>query len=497
MKMTPERIPVIVGVGEVSERPADPLTSREPVDLMLDALRQADADGGGHWLGRVQTIAIVNQMGWRYPDIASSLASRLTPRPHVAEGPVGGESPLRLIHEAALRVARGEVETAAVCGAEAQYAIDKARAAGLELPWTPQAPAADRSHLWAYHNPLALAHRVIAPAHVYPFYEAATAAAWGQTPREALAESAAIYARLSATAAREPNAWSTRAYTADEIATPAPDNRLIAWPYTKRMVANPSVNMGAAVIVTSLAAARSAGVREDDLVFFGGGAAATEPRDYLQRGRYDRSAAQEAVLSRARRLNGEDAFGAVELYSCFPVVPKMARRVLGLAADTELSVIGGLSFFGAAINNYMTHAAVGMVRRLRDGTSTGLLYGQGEYVTKHHALLLRRTPGRADNLLAGYDVQADADAAMGTAPPTVEGFEGPLTVEASTVLYDREGQPSAGIVIGRTPHGGRTMARVDAADTTTIAVLTDGSRSAVGRTGSAECGPDGLSRWRV
>jgi acetyl-CoA C-acetyltransferase len=492
--VTPERTPVIVGVGEVAERPSDPVDSREPVGLMLDALARADEDGGGHWLRRIQAVDIVNQMGGRYADIASVLASRLESGPQVVEGLVGGESPLRLIHEAALRIARGEIEVAAVCGAEAQYAIDKARAAGLDLPWTPQGPAIDRSHLWNYHNPLALKHRVLAPAHVYPFYESATATAWGQTPGEAQAESAAIYARLSATAARQPNAWSARAYTPDEIATPAPDNRLIAWPYTKRMVANPSVNMGAAVILTSLAAARRAGAAEDGLVFLGGGAAAAEPRDYLRRDRYDRSAAQETVLKRACRLNGGATFDAVELYSCFPVVPKMARRVLGLAADAELSVIGGLSFFGAAINNYMTHAAVGMVRRLRAGAATGLLYGQGEFVTKHHALLLRRAPAGSD-LHQGYDAQAEADAATAPAPAIVQAHEGPLTLEASTVIYDRQGQPGAGIVIGRTDDGARTMARIDPTDTHSLAVLTDADQSSVGRLGTTKMAADGLLRW--
>ena len=42
----------------------------------------------------------------------------------------------------------------------------------------------------------------------------------------------------------------------------------------------------------------------------------------------------------------------------------MARRTLGLDEDFEPSVTGGLSFFGAPMNNYMTHAAAAMVRRM-------------------------------------------------------------------------------------------------------------------------------------
>ena len=42
----PENIPVILGVGECIDRSADPHLVREPVDLMAEALRVADADAG-------------------------------------------------------------------------------------------------------------------------------------------------------------------------------------------------------------------------------------------------------------------------------------------------------------------------------------------------------------------------------------------------------------------------------------------------------------------
>src|SRR5438477_5586120 len=41
----------------------------------------------------------------------------------------------------------------------------------------------------------------------------------------------------------------------------------------------------------------------------------------------------------------------------------------------------------APLNTYMTHAACAMVRKLRSGAKLGLLYGQGGFVTKHHALV--------------------------------------------------------------------------------------------------------------
>ena len=77
---------------------------------------------------------------------------------------------------------------------------------------------------------------------------------------------------------------------------------------------------------------------------------------------------QNAVLKAVMDLVGGDgkAFDAIELYSCFPCVPKMARRTLGLGPDVQPTVTGGLTFFGAPLNTYMTHAACAMVRKLRE-----------------------------------------------------------------------------------------------------------------------------------
>ena len=70
----------------------------------------------------------------------------------------------------------------------------------------------------------------------------------------------------------------------------------------------------------------------------------------------------DAVLQTTQALcrdNGAE-FELVELYSCFPCVPKMARRVLNWPSDKLPTVTGGLSFFGGPYNNYMTHAAASM-----------------------------------------------------------------------------------------------------------------------------------------
>ncbi|MCP3442653.1 acetyl-CoA acetyltransferase [Bradyrhizobium sp. CCGUVB14] len=494
-----DRIPVIIGIGEIVDRPKEITEGLEPLDLLEQALLRAEADAGAKLLGEVQSLDVVNFLSWRYRDPERLLAQRLGVTPaHCHYGPVGGESPIRFIHEAAKRIARGECTVAAVCGAEAQSTATKADRAGAKLPWTPFAHDAPEPKRGAsFQKPLAVKLGVFRPVTVYPFYEAASSAHWGQTPREAMQESGTLWSRYSEAAAQNPNSWLKRRYAPDEITTPTADNRLIAWPYNKLMVANPSVNMGGALLLTSLAKARAAGIAEDKLVYPLGGASAEEPPDYLVRDQFYESHPQNAVLKAVMDIAGGDGrkFDAIELYSCFPCVPKMARRTLGLSADVQPTVNGGLTFFGAPLNTYMTHAACAMVRRLRGGDRLGLLYGQGGFVTKHHALVVSKTPPR-DALAQDTSVQGEADRNKRAVPEFVNEASGRGKVESFTVLYGRGGDAEHGVVMLRTADDRRTLARIPASDGATLAHLLNMDRTPVGSLGEITMAADGVPEWR-
>jgi acetyl-CoA C-acetyltransferase len=495
-----DHIPVIVGIGEVVDRPKEIAAGLEPLTLLEEALKRAEQDSGSQLRGEIESLDIVNFLSWRYQDPARQLSGRLgiTPK-HACYGPVGGESPIRYLHEAAQRIARGECSVAAVCGAEAQSTATKAERAGITLPWTPfahDAPEPKRGA--AFQQPMAVKLGVFKPVTVYPLYEAASSAHWGQTPREAMAESGHLWSTYSNVASRNPNSWLKRRFTSDEITTATPDNRLIAWPYTKLMVANPTVNMGGAILMTSLAKARAAGIPEDRLIHIWGGASAEEPRDYLSRDQFFESHAQNAVLNAAMALAGGDgkAFDAIELYSCFPCVPKMARRTLGLGADAQPTVTGGLTFFGAPLNTYMTHAACAMVRKLRGGAKLGLLYGQGGFVTKHHALVLSRRAAQGA-LAQDTSAQAEADRHRRNVPDFVTEADGKGSVESFTVIYGRGGEVEHGVVMLRTSADARALARVPANDGQTLAHLLNMDRTPVGSSGDIVTADDGVLEWRV
>ncbi len=485
--MVPERLPVIVAVGERVDRPQQVENAMEPIALMMAALKACEEDAAVSLLPHVTRLSLVGLISWQYRDPVRLLCDRLSIEPaERINASMGGETPVRLIHEAAIEIARGVEIVAAIVGGEASHARGKARKQGAKLNWTPSVSREDGVKFPSTRLALSSLARELGagdPASIYPFYEMATQASWGETPREGREADAEVWAKYASVAAVNPNAWIRSAPSAETIATVCADNRMVSWPYPKLMVANPAVNQAGAVIVMSLAMARKLGVPEDRLVYVWGGAHAVEPEDYLLRDRYDHSTAQAAVLHRAVDIAGGDVarIDHMELYSCFPVVPRMAMRAMGLDEKTTVpTVAGGLTFFGGPLNNYMSHATAAMVRTLRNHPGNlGLLYGQGGYVNKHQSLVLSTTPPISPISLDS-SVQSAADAARGPVPQLAPKYVGPATIETYTVTYARDGEPLQGVVIARTPSGDRTMARVPAGDAQGIGLLTSLDRSAIG-----------------
>lgn len=489
----PERIPVIIGVGQVNDRPDNPELGLDPPGLMAAALRLAEADAGGNVLADLDSLAIVDQISFRHlGNLCGQLARAIGAAPPInyqSEAP-HGDTPIRLLNEAANRIGEGRVSVAAVVGAEALRT-----AAGLaKLAAAREGGKGEDKSYNAVRNvstrrdpTYAQAHGLTAPVDVYPIYENAGRAAYGQTLAEAQAESGAIWSGMSRVAAANEGAWIRKAVSAEEILTPGPDNRPLAFPYTKLTVANSSVNQGAGFLVASLAEARRRGIPESRLIYVGMGAAAKEDPSILRRDRYDRSSSMDTAIRRTLELNrmtGAD-FDHVELYSCFPCVPKMARRVLGWPVEKPATVFGGLTFGGGPIANYMSHAVVSMVERLRGGDGkTGFLFANGGYATDNHCIVISRELIAAAQFPQDFDYQAEADAARGPIPELEKDYTGPATIESYTVFHGRDGAPSAGVVIARTPEGKRTLCHIDVAEAGMLAFFMDGAVEPVGTSGA-------------
>lgn len=489
--MNADRTPIIVGVAQIGEKPRGDDPGRDPAALVTAVLRAADADGGGSWLQRLDRLSLVRQIS--FPDIQDMprrVCEGLGIAPAIAEETAlpCGTSPIQLLAEAANLVASGAEEVIAIAGGEALRSAAR-RPGGADA----FAASVLRD---AAPSPLQRKYGLVTPTEIYPLYENALRARRKQSLAEGQAESARMWALMAQVAQDNPAAAIRQPVPAAEIAQSSATNRPIAFPYTKLMVANAAVNLAAGFIVTSLAAARARGIAEDRLVHVGASAAAEESGDPLRRPRFDRSLSLEACLTTALERNGMAVadLDLAEFYSCFPCIPKLACDAIGWPLDRPVSAYGGLTFGGAPVGNCMSHAVASMVAALRAGTgnSAGLILANGGFATFNHAMVLGRSPSLAHGLPRSFDIRADVPQ-----QPTAELIDERVQagrIETYTVVYDRDGRPDYGVIVGRSEEGARFFCHVPGGDRATLDFLTSGAREPVGTPGRAE--PDTQQRLR-
>ena len=461
------RAPVVVGVGQVNQR-VPPSEARAPMDLMLDAARVADADTGaaGSLLARTEIIAISAIGSWRYADPGAMLARALGIAPRAtAVSAVGGNSPQLLVNEFATRIQTGEVDVVLVSGAECMHTRWRARREPrTELTWDagddepcPWVVGDDRPGSSAYE----MAHVAVAPTMVYPLFETALRAELGHGVDEHQRYVSELWSSFATVSAGNPNAWSQTAYTAEQIRTVSPDNRLVCFPYPKLMCANIDVDQGAALLLCSYDAARSAGVPDDRIVFLHAGAKATDHYFFTERWSLTDSPAIAAAGRGALDAAGIgiDDVAHFDLYSCFPSAVQIGRAALGIAPTDAraLTVTGGLGFAGGPVNNYPAHGIAAMVDVLRaDPEAVGLTSALGWYVTKHaFGVWSARAPQQPFRVV---DAQAAVDARPRREPASL--VDESVTVEATAVAFERDGSPTIGIVTALCDDGRRAIANL-------------------------------------
>ena len=95
---------VAAGGGDI-DRPNWPELALEPVRLMAAALRACEADAGAKLLDQVGLLSLIGLVSWPYRDPVRQLAAELGIAPdEQVNASMGGETPVRLAHEAAARI---------------------------------------------------------------------------------------------------------------------------------------------------------------------------------------------------------------------------------------------------------------------------------------------------------------------------------------------------------------------------------------------------------
>jgi len=498
-------LPVLVGAGQLIDRPASLSDARSPLDMMQATAKASAADAGlrPEALADLDVLVAVNSVG---PQLLhnppAALARRIgAERAEKYLTVTGGNTPQMLVNHFAREIAGGRASMVLLTGAEALDTLAKSSKTGESLGWIeeweddtrsgpPQLLSEDRSG----SNDTERAHGMVAPIVTYPLFENALRRHYGRTLEDHQLDIGKLFAPFTELARDNPCAWFPIQRSAEEIARPTAENRYIGFPYTKYMNAVMQVNQSASVLLTSDAKARELGIDESRWVYLHGHADINDIWYVSERINFHSSPALELGLASAFDMARTSAaeIDHFDVYTCFPAVAEITRDVLGMTADDPrlLTVTGGLPYFGGAGNNYTMHAIATMMGRLRAAPGErGLVTANGWYLTKHALGIYSTAP--PDNPFEPHDAAAPNRRIAAMDHPEMEPRpSGSGTVETYTVMFDRSGQPEQGLVLGRLESGKRFVAQTPR-DKQVLAQMI--GEDPIGQTGKVICkGPRNL-----
>ncbi|MGB3354975.1 MAG: acetyl-CoA acetyltransferase [Mycobacterium sp.] len=483
------RTPVIVGVGQFTERIDDPAyRGMSAVDLATAAARAALADTGADEAlvaKAVDTVFGLRQFEISGPMPATlgksnnyprSVMNRLGGDPaRVVLEPVGGQSPQKLVTEAGNTIVAGDADVVMIMGSEpgstAKYFAGRDDKPDFTEDVAGQLE--DRGHqIFSYIDEYTVQHGLTGAPVQYGLLDNARRSRLGLSVSEYRHQMAELFAPMSRVAAKNPFSSSPVERSVEEIETVTDENRMICDPYPRLLVARDTVNQGAAAVLMSVEAARRLGVPEEKWVYLHGHSDLIE-QGLLSRADLGAGPASVAAAHEALRVAGVgvDDIATFDLYSCFPFPVFVICEALGLAANDPrgLTLTGGLPYFGGPGNSYALHGIAETVEQMRDhpgrfgfvGANGGIMskYSVGVYSTEP---VEWRTSRSAE--LTGQI------AALPTVPVT-KTVDGAGTIETYSVRYDWPVR--TGIIVGRLDaDGSRFMATTE--DPELVSLMSDG-----------------------
>ena len=458
---------MLVGVGQILNRIETLDDALEPLEMMLRALASAEQDTGvSNVLPQAQSVRVVRGM-WPYENPAKVIAERIGAAGAQTVGTlIGGNQNQAVINETALDILESNLDLVVITGAEYGNSSGKARRAGVELPTTKAPGTYDRvigAAQQPEHHDYEIAKGIRQAIQVYPMYDNAIRFNRGESMAEHIERVSGLWSRFNDVAQGNPNAWVRENMTAQEIRTPSASNRRISFPYTKFMNANMSVNMGAALIMCSVAKARALGIDESKWVYPHAG---VRGYDHFSASVRDNFYTSPGIRFIARRLlemtqTNLDDLDTVDLYSCFPSAVQVAAAEYGLGEDRDLTVTGGLTFGGGPLNNYVMHSIARTVELLREtADGRGLVTANGGNLYKHVHGIYGKQPPVVDFRVANVQPEIDAEPAR----ECLAEYTGDATIESYTVMFDADDMPTVGHVACLTPTGERTWVNTTDSD---------------------------------
>ena len=302
-----------------------------------------------------------------------------------------------LINSACNKIISGEIRASLIVGGEARYKKIRALIEGKEFIETDLSvnpdhyvKAKDDLHIKEEED-----HLGLMAVGYYAILESALRSKKNLNINQHKEYLGKMYSEFSKIAAANPDGWSQKELSWQDIALANEKNTLQALPYNKLHCTSWNVNQASAMILCSEELADSLNIPNSKRIYPLASSETNHMIAAIQRPNLIEPVglklAAEYILNICKQNNITP--NTYELYSCFPIAVQMFAEALGLSTDKKLTVTGGMSFAGGPLNNYMIHSTVKMIDEIRQSPKkVGLVTGVSGMMTKQAFALWAKEP---------------------------------------------------------------------------------------------------------
>lgn len=435
--------PVVIGLG-ITQQKGSYAELDEALFLMEKVAMRAINDCGNPKIKDFIDVIDIPKGFWRYRDPGKWIAEKNNFSNAKTSVNKIGVLQQHLINNTCNKIIKGEIRAGLILGGESRAKMIAALKEGveykeMELSTNPDQYVKAKDDLYGEGEAEALGLMAVG---YYAVMESAMRKSKSLTLKEHEDYLGSMYAEFSEIASKNQYAASDKSISKDQIMLANNDNKPMAYPYNKYHCTSWNVSQASAILICEEELADQLNISKQKRIYPMASSETNHMIALIQRPSLISSAGLKLASEKINEVVDENSINLdfIDLYSCFPVAVQQFENVLNLNTKISKTITGAMPFAGGPLNNYMLHATVQALLKLRNQSGNSLITGVSGMMTKQSFCLWS-----SEYQIPFYHVDVTKKAQQLDKPiPISKAKHGNGIVIGYTVLYEGT-QPSLGV----------------------------------------------------
>ena len=377
--------PVVIGLG-ITQQKGSYAELDEALFLMEKVAMRAINDCGNSKIKDFIDVIDIPKGFWRYRDPGKWIAEKNNFSNAKTSVNKIGVLQQHLINNTCNKIIKGEIRAGLILGGESRAKMIAALKEGIEykemeLSTNPDQYVKAKDDLYGEGEAEALGLMAVG---YYAVMESAMRKSKNLTLKEHEDYLGSMYADFSEIASKNQYAASDKSISKDQIMLANSDNKPMAYPYNKYHCTSWNVSQASAILICEEGLADQLNISKQKRIYPMASSETNHMIALIQRPSLISSAGLKLASEKINEVVDKHSINLnlIDLYSCFPVAVQQFENVLNLNTKTSRTITGAMPFAGGPLNNYMLHATVQALLKLRSQSGHSLITGVSGMMTK-------------------------------------------------------------------------------------------------------------------